>query len=185
MIAEEIDFVSISTEGLAPPNVVSNLLGSHDTGEKRYSPFKESMLETDASIVKFYDNLPNSKLKTFSDIRVKRAHMCKDQSVVLKADRKLFGQMILVAESRKLHMKDVLDHPLGPLPWALANSDGTLRKTDKAALATELEKHVSPAENIPTESTCIIDGMLLIQRINGCNKTFTQLADSALQMVLI
>ena len=67
----------------------------------------------------------------------------------------------------------------------MAKADGTLRKTNKAGLATELEKHVSPTENIPTESTCIIDAMLLIQRINGCNKTFTQLADSALQMVLV
>lgn len=46
--------------------------------------------------------------------------------------------MILVAESRKVNMRDVLAHPLGPLPWALANADGTLRKTNKAALAREL-----------------------------------------------
>ena len=82
------------------------------------------------------------KLKTFSDIRKKSHTQSHAKEVVLKADRKLFGQMILVAESRKLHMSDVLAHPLGPLPWALANGDRSLRKTNKAALAREMEKNV-------------------------------------------
>jgi len=47
---------------------------------------------------------------------------------------------ILVAQSRQLQMSDVLAHPLGPLPWAISNGDGTLRKTNKAKLARELEK---------------------------------------------
>ena len=99
------------------------------------------------------------------------------------ADRKFFGQMILVAESRSVNMKDVLAHPLGPLPRALANSDGSLRKTNKAALATELEKNVPPAEAIRTQSTCNIDWMGPVQRVNGNNKTFAQLAESVLPMV--
>ena len=65
--------------------------------------------------------------------------------------------MILVAESRKINMKEVLAHPLGPLPWSLANSDGSLRKTNKPALAKDMEKRVLPAETIPTPSTTIID----------------------------
>ena len=81
-------------------------------------------------------------------------------------------------------MRDVLAHPLGPLPWALANADGSLRKTNKAALARELEKNVSPTEHIPTPSTRIIDGMSLVQKMNGDNRTFTQVAKSALRRVL-
>ena len=52
----------------------------------------------------------------------------------------LFAHIILVTESRRLHMADVLAHPLGPVPWAHANCDGTLRRTNKAALAREMEK---------------------------------------------
>ena len=90
---------------------------------------------------------------TFSTISTKTSRI-KDQNVVLKADRNLFSQMILVAESRSVNMKDVLVHPLGPLPWALANADGFLGKTNKTALARELEKNVSPAKISPTPSTC-------------------------------
>ena len=57
--------------------------------------------------------------------------------------------MLIIAQSRQLHMKDVPSHPLGPLLWALANCYGSLWKTNKAALARELEKLASPAENIP------------------------------------
>ena len=90
--------------------------------------------------------------------------------------------MILVAESRIVNMKDVLSRPLGSLPEA--NADGSLRKTNKAALVRELEKNVYPAESIPIPSTCIIDGMGLVQRMNGNNKTFAQVAESVLSMVL-
>ena len=37
--------------------------------------------------------------------------------------------MVLVATSRDLDMREVLKHPLGPLPWALSNFDSTLEKT--------------------------------------------------------
>ena len=73
--------------------------------------------------------------------------------MALKADRNLFSQMILVAESRSVNMEDVLANSLGPLLWALVNVDGSLRKTYKAALARELEKNVSHAEAIATPST--------------------------------
>ena len=77
-----------------------------------------------------------------------------------------------------------MSHPLRPLPWALANDDGSLRKTNKAPLARELEKNVSPAEEIPEPSAAIIDGMSLVQKLKGNDQTFWQLAESALSHVL-
>ena len=61
-------------------------------------------------------------------------------------------------------MSDVLSHPLGSLPWALDNGDGTMKKTNKAALARELEKQVLPAETIPEPSATMIDDMSLVQK---------------------
>ena len=46
--------------------------------------------------------------------------------------------------------ESVFAHPLGPLPWALANGDGSLRKTNKAALARELEMNVSQSHQQPS-----------------------------------
>jgi len=76
-----------------------------------------------------------------------------------------------------------LSHPLRPLPWALANDGGSLRNTNKAALARELEKNVSPAEEIPEPSATIINGKSLVQKLKGNDQTFWQLAESALSHV--
>ena len=81
-------------------------------------------------------------------------------------------------------MSDILSHTLGTLPWTLANADGTMRKTNKAALASELEKQVLPAEPITEHSVTITDGMNLVQNTKGNDHTFSQLADSALTHIL-
>ena len=184
MAPNGIDLVSLSTGSIAPPDVTRELLRAHETGEEAYQVFKQTRLEEDPPPLKFHDKMTKKSLKTFSHISIKITHGKKAQEVVLKADRNLFSHMILVAESRKVNMRDVLAHPLGPLPWSLANPDGSLRKTNKAALARELEKNVSPAEHVPTPSTCIIDGMSLVQKMNGDNKTFAQVAEMALTRVL-
>jgi len=92
--------------------------------------------------------------------------------------------MILVAQSWDLNISAVLAHPLALLPWALANGDGSLWKTNKAILARELEKNVSPAEVIPQPSATIIDGISLMQTMKGNDQTFSQQAESVMVMVL-
>ncbi len=152
-------------------------------GEQAYQAFKQERLEVDEPPTQFHHKIKKNKLKTFTDIRRRPRSQGHAKEVVLKAERNLFGQMVLVAESRKLQVSDVLAHPLGPLPWALANGDGSLRKTNKAALARELEKNVSPAGVIPDPLATIIDGMSLVQKLKGNDKTFSQLAESALAHV--
>ena len=146
---DQEELVSLSTAAAAPADVARNLLDAKKIGEQAYRVFKEENLQADATSGQFHHKITKKKLKTFSDIRKKSRSQGHGKEVVLNADRKLIGQMILVAKSRTLHMSDVLAHPLGLLPWALANGDGTLRKTNKAALARELEKSVSAAEVIP------------------------------------
>ena len=99
--------------------------------------------------------------KTFSDIR-KKTSASNSNNVILQANRNIFAHMVLVAESRHLRMRDVLSHPLGSLPWPLANANRTMRKTNRAALASELEKHVLPAEPIHELLVTITDGMNLV-----------------------
>ena len=143
----ETEFVSISTGTLPPPDVVRDLLDAKKIGTEAYETFKQDRLEDKRPKTQFHDKITKKKLKTFSDIQ-KKASTSNLNKVVLQADRKLFGHTVLAAESHHLQMSEVLSHPLGPLPWALANGDGTLRKTSKATLARELEKQVLPAETI-------------------------------------
>ena len=98
----------------------------------------------------------------------------RHKETALMADHRLFGQMVLITTSIHLNMQEVLKHPppLDPLPWSLANSDSTMKKTNKAALASELEKKVALSESILQLSISIINGTSLLQRVHGENFTF-------------
>ena len=117
------------------------------------------------------------KLKTFSAMSKKVQIKTKGTDVVLHADRNLFGHMILAAQSRTLDLRDVLFHPLGPVPWSLAATDGSPRKTNKSALAKYLVQNVPVADDIPSPSACIVDGMSLLQKVKAERKTFAELSE--------
>ncbi|KAG1673900.1 Kinesin-like protein KIF12 [Nymphon striatum] len=111
-------------------------------------------------------------LKTFfKPVCKKDETTAHGKELVLKADRNLFAHMLLVAQSRKLKIKDVLSHPLGQLPMALASPNGMMRKTNKSSLGHELQNNVYPAANIPQPCCCIIDGMALVQKMRVCDIT--------------
>jgi len=71
-----------------------------------------------------------------------------------------------------------------PIHWGLYLDDGSFCNTNKVALARELEKNVSPAEEIPESSATISDGMSLVQKLKGNDQTFWQLTETALSYVL-
>ena len=179
------DLVCLSTGKVAPPNIQQDLLAAKAVGEKAYEIFRVERLESQPAKTKFHDTIPKAKLQTSTDLN-KRVQVKSKTSkeIILKADRNRFAQMILIAENRKLQMREVLSHPLGPLPWALPTADGSLRKTNKVALAKELQKSIPFADVILQPSACMIDAMALVQRLKGDNKTFAEVAESLLCLVL-
>ena len=108
----------------------------------------------------------------------------ENREIALKADNRVFGHMLLVAQNRKLNMKDVLSYPLGPKPWALANGDGTLKKTGKATLGKHLEKEIANVELPSRPRATIVDAMGIVQMVHGENLTFEELSHVILKKVL-
>ena len=96
--------------------------------------------------------------------------------LVLKADRNLFSHMILVAEIRKVNMKDVLAHPTH---WAHCHEHwqmlmGPYEKQTRLHLSARL--HLCLLQNtyqlhlLPSSMRWAV--MSLVQKLNGNNKTF-------------
>ena len=81
-------------------------------------------------------------------------------------------------------MDYILTHPLGPLPWALSSADGLLRNTNKASLASLLQKNVQVTEEVPANSAAVIDGMSLVQRVKGDQLTCGDVAIIVLSMAM-
>jgi hypothetical protein len=174
------DLVSISTGLVAPLEVATDLLKAHEKGEAAYAARAQKLEEGSG----FYDPIKKLKLKTFSDLKKVTVIKGTEKEIVLKADNRVFGHMLLIAQNRKLDMQDVLCYPLGPKPWALVNADGTLKKTTKANLSSHLEKQVAFVDLPNGPKATVIDAMGIVQKIHGENLTFGELSQHILSLVL-
>ena len=165
---------------------MKDLLNAIKTGEEAYKTLREKRIEPNPPLVKFYDPLEKQNLRTFGSMN-KKEKRCKTgtQNLMLKADRTLFARMIIIAQPRDLEMKEVLSHPLGPLPWALATAQDVLRRTNKSALAKELQKNATPAASFNEHFVCIIDAMALVQKVKRNQRTFEELTNNALAYIII
>ena len=90
---------------MALRDVASDLITSHDVGEKAYQLFVDSRLKKDMS---FYEPLKKFQLKSFGSLKVKTKTKLANKETILKADYQLFSWMLLIASSREMHMKEVV-----------------------------------------------------------------------------
>ena len=97
----------------------------------------------------------------------------------MRAERNVFGQLVLLSLKHNISMEKTLCYPLGPVPWSLATADGKPVKTDKSKLLHCLEG-TSNVANRPSRqnSSYIIDGNALIQAKAGTPAPFGELADA-------
>ena len=104
---DALELMSLSSGPVPPEYTTKDLLGAHDIGEKCYNQFRQERLMNSETMKSFHDRLPNCKLKTLAYMK-KASKLVKNKGTetVLRADRNLFGLMILVhvAQKRKLQM---------------------------------------------------------------------------------
>ncbi|XP_068747406.1 uncharacterized protein [Montipora capricornis] len=184
--AGHLQLSSISTGAVATTAIAEDLATAYKVGEAAYADFKKTRLESQPPKVRLNDKLKKQKLKSFRALsKTKTVAKGKDTETVLRADRNLYAQMIVIAESRNLQMQDVLKHPLGPLPASLACNNGFPRKTNKAQLRKELEKLIQPTTEVTRPSAYLIDGMALVQKLKVDYLTFGEIAHKILSRVLL
>ena len=177
-----LPLVNIATGVVVPDEMTHSLVCARDIGRQHMERFIQQRLNTREK--SFWDPLPHLKLKTFVTLAQKRQVKTADEKVQnITADRELFGRLIIAAKSRDVDLKEVLTYELSAVPFALAHSDGTLRKNTKSVLLAELSKEVELLPRLPAscrrESTAfIMDGMAIIQMVKtGGATTFGELAD--------
>ena len=77
-------------------------------------------------------------------------------------------------------------HELGPLPWSLASFDGSLAKTNKAALPKLLEDGVDSLQHLPAQTLAVImDAMAILQMISKIPDRFFDLAEMMFNRILL
>ena len=141
------ELVCISSGVTVSPEIKQDLPEAERVGDTLVTEFlKDRIVSNNAS---FFDPLPPQNLKTFKDTVQTKKIKVNGKEHILKADRKLFGRLAVIAQSKALNIREVLKYPLGPLPWPLACTDGPLAKTNKAKLAEVLERSTESAVDDP------------------------------------
>ena len=103
-------------------------------------------------------------LKTFAGTSKRKT--AKPEYQVIKSDRSLFIQLLMVAKERDLDLKQILSYSLSPVPGCLSSSDLTsIAKTTKSSLLKHMETVVPDCQlHIkPAECAVVNEAMALIQ----------------------
>ena len=131
-----------------------------------------------------YEALPKKRFKTLEYASMKRSVMVALKEEMLKADRNVFARLTVIAQTHELEMQNVLKYELGPIPWSIAATDGTVAKTAKCKIVDVSEKDVQPMEQDQEFSVWVFDAMAVIQTTVCIPKTFSELAMQVLNVLL-
>ena len=173
----------LSSGAPATSKIEADLLNSDAVGEKSFNEFVTQRLVR--KTVSFHQPIPRNKLSTFASLsQTKKVTTAANKHIQVKAERNLFGQLVMLSEENNISLEKTLSYPLAPIPWALSTADGHLVKTDKAKLLHLLETGVtSPDAPKVEDSVYIIDANAILQALIGLPTTFEELAKKVFDLL--
>ena len=178
------ELLSLSSGYVASESMKADLLLAKEKGTTALTAFVEERLVTNST--GFFQTLPKLKVGSFRDAQKKTSVTAGDRNFIIRAERNLFARLLVIEQSCQMDLKDLLSHELGPLPWSLASSDGSLAKTNKAILSKLLENGVECLPTLPDLTTAvIIDAMAMLQTLVRIPNRFSKLVDMVMTRILI
>ena len=162
----------------ASPAVANDLLRYTQAGEHAVSEFIQTRLLS--RTVKFHERMKKMSLQTFKSMAVQcTMSSSKKKTVEVKAERNLLGSLLVLSQHHKVNLERLFQHPVGPIPWALATADGAPVKTDKSQIMHCIEalgeQHTT---SLPESSVHVVDGNALLHAMVHLPETFEGLATS-------
>ena len=160
-----------------------DIMNAWKTGDEAFHKFLSERIAS--TRVDFFEKLTKNKLKIFTYL-TKVSASPSSHTALLRVDRHVFACMVVVAQTQKLNLQEVLSYNPGPLPLSLSNLDGSLSKTNKAKFMHLLEEKCGERAqwSIPSaHATYIIDAMTILQMQSRAPTTFGDLADVIFSVV--
>ena len=179
----EMSLVSISTGIEATDKVATDLFRAYKVGKEAMQEFITNRLCKEPKL-NLFDPIKKMKLATFSTMSKTKICKLKGKEISLKSSKDLFCKVTIIAQKRSLNLNQLFQYPLGPLPLALAETDGTLKKSPKSALLHKLEGPTEPVEVIPGEYAFIADGMACVRQIKASQLTYSEFAAHLLSFII-
>ena len=130
--------------------------------------------------VDFHAPIKRNKLKTFASAEVtKKVKSSQNKMAQIRAERNVFGQLVLLSVQHNIDLELTLSFPLGPVPWALATADGMPVKTDKSKLLHYIESPIEVTPERPKDDVVyVFDGNALLQSLTNIPDTFEGVAET-------
>ena len=140
----------------AKPHVADVLLKAPDIGRNAMEHFIKTRLVD--KTMGFHEPIKRNKLKTFAASQVtKKVTSSQNKISQIRAERNVFGQLVLLAIQHDVDLELTLSFPLGPVPWSLATADGMPTKTDKSTLLHNLESGIELVTDRPSDAVHVVD----------------------------
>ena len=162
-MTESPKLLNIATGDAATADIADALLNASDKGQEYINQFiADRLIKKEIS---FHKVLHKANSKTFASLYSVNVTSEKQKILQIKADRDIFRRLLVAIESRRdINLDALLMKELSPVPLSLANSDGSLRATNKSQLGNILEDgHIAPSLPESTVQVCtIIDRMALV-----------------------
>ena len=141
----ESQLVILSSGIVATEKIESGLLEADAKGEEQMKNFIEKRLVDQT--IDFYEPIKQLNLGMFSSLKKVKVKTY-NKVTEFSAQSNIFGKISLIQQNRKINLQEVFSDPLGPIPWALGEANGELKKSRKAKIMHELEKGVTRVERV-------------------------------------
>ncbi|CAH0387092.1 unnamed protein product [Bemisia tabaci] len=117
------DLFCLSSGRPLPRTVDVRLLKINEIGQSDFSNFIQDRMITKE--ISFHDPIKRNNIKTFKVLQEKRTvSTTQNKLVEIRAERNLFGRILLLSQNHELNLEEILSYSLSPIPWALATADG-------------------------------------------------------------
>ena len=160
---DSADLVNLSSGLMCSEQTTKDLLEAEQQGKEAFQRFIKNCVVDQCD--KFHDPIQKLKLSTFAVRKERTTTRSALKVAVLKADCALFSKMAVIAQQRHLDIREVLAYPLSAAPLSLCTAEGTMVKTNKAALLQLLSKTdcTSHEPAPPSSAALIVDAMALLR----------------------
>jgi len=158
------------------------MISAKELGSKAMACFKQRFLDENRSSI--FDPIKKKNLCTFDNVDKKKVIKPKTKLISLQSTKELFAKVAIIAQKRSVDLKKVLSYPLINLPLALADSDGSLKKTSKSLLLHKIEGDTPPVDMLQLNHAFIVDGMAHVRQLKTSGLTFCELSIKLLNQVI-
>ena len=85
----------------------------------------------------------------------------------IKIQRDVFGRLLYVSLEKKIDIEKALSYPLAPILFSFTHTNGTICKTPKSVIISELFAHQVEFVDPPEADIHLVDGFYLLHTLKN------------------